>query len=253
MAGGLDRRRQMPDRIVTAHRQVVNACPGCQPVALECRFRDNQQRRRSVAGLAGDRGGDIGVLRIDRLERGHFFQRAVTRCFIGADAFERHDFPAEMPRLYGSQRPPMAFQGKVFHLAAVEAPMPGDALGGIELVHRLVAEACLPAAAAGERITEAQRLPGQHRRGNGNLRHGLYTTDGHHVLGAAHHRLGGEMQRLLGRTALTVDRGAGYVQRQAGRQPRGAGDVTRLRADGVDTAKNHIVIVFGGNGITFDK
>ena len=91
----------------------------------------------------------------------------------------------------------MTLQGEGLHLLAADAPMIGDALRGVELVDRLIAEPCAPAFTAGKRIGITQRLPGQHGRGNRNPGHGLHPADGYHVLSAAHHRLRGKMQRLL--------------------------------------------------------
>ncbi|MNH25739.1 hypothetical protein D3C79_857560 [compost metagenome] len=61
------------------------------------------------------------------------------------------------------------------------------------------------------------------------------------------------MQRLLRRTTLAVDRGTRHIQRQAGGQPTGAGDVTGLRADGIDAAEDHIVILLGRYRIALDQ
>src|SRR3546814_17262907 len=55
---------------------------------------------------------------------------------------------------------------------------------------------------SGEGIAEPQRLGGEHRRRDRDLRHGLHATGDHYILGAAHHRLRGEVHGLLRGTAL---------------------------------------------------
>ena len=146
----------------------------------------------------------------------------------------------------------MAFSRKLFHIGAADAPVVGNALRGVKLVHRLVAIAFLPAQAFSKRRGKAQRLAGQHGRADGNRRHGLHAARQHHILRAAHHGLRGKMHGLLARTALAIDGGAGHAIGLASGQPAGAGDVASQCADGVDAAKNHIIVFISRNGIALD-
>ena len=171
--------------------------PRGEVVAFERRLGDHQQGSRGIAGLAGYRSGDRRKLSEHRLQFGHFGQAGLARCFVVPYPFAGHDFVDETARGHGLQRPAMALQGIGFHVLAADVPVVGDTLSGVELVDRLFAKARLPALAAGERVGKAQWLPGQHRRGNRDLGHGLHTTHGNHILGATHHRLRGEVQRLL--------------------------------------------------------
>ena len=61
------------------------------------------------------------------------------------------------------------------------------------------------------------------------------------------------MDGLLRRAALAVDGGTGHAHGHAGGEPRGAGNVARQRANGVYTAKNHVVVVFCRNAVALHQ
>ena len=81
-----------------------------------------------------------------------------------------------------------------------------------------VAVARLPALRAGERVGEAERLAGEHRRADRDHAHVLHAAGDDEVVRAAHHRLRGEVHGLLRRAALAVDGGARHLVGEPGRR-----------------------------------
>ena len=67
---GPDRAGQHPDRVVAAHREVMDPGPGREAVVAHRLLGGDQQRRGGVADLGGHRGGDPAA-RHERLERRH--------------------------------------------------------------------------------------------------------------------------------------------------------------------------------------
>ena len=196
--GRRDRRGEHHDRVVAAGGQVADPGPRAQPVLAHGPGRGDQQRGGSVGDLAGQRGGDHPAV-TQRLERRHLFRRGVpARALVGRDLAVRHDLGVERSRVDRAGRPPVAGQRVALHLLAADPPLGGDHVGRAELGDLLGAVPLPPAGRPAERVVEAERLPGQHRRGDRDLAHVLHAARNHHVRGLAHHGLRGEMHRLLG-------------------------------------------------------
>jgi hypothetical protein len=135
----------------------------------------------------------------------------------------------------------VALEGEALHVLARAAPLLRDHLGGAELRDLLRAVAREPALRRRERIREAVRLAGQHRRRDGDEAHALYAAGDDQVAGAAQHRLRREVRGLLRRAALAVDRRAGHLVGETRRQPAGASDVAGLGPDRVDAAEDDVL------------
>ena len=131
--------------------------------------------------------------------------------------------------------------------------MVGNALRCIELIDRCSPETRLPTLAFGKGGAEAQGLTGQHGRRYWDRAHGLHAPGQHHILGATHYSLCRKVHRLLGRAALSIYGGARHIQRQARRQPGGTGNITGQRTNGVNTAKNNVVVISGGDLVSLDE
>ena len=238
---GGDRAGEHPHRIGGAHRDMVDARARFQAILLHRGLARDQEGSRGIAVLAGDARGHHPAL-AHRLQRGEALERCLRADrFVAGQPFQRGHFaiePACLPRCGGAL---VAGEGEFLHRGAADPPLFGDHFGRADLVHFLVAIACIPPARALERAVEAVGLTGKHRRGNGNGVHRLAAPGDNEVLRAAHHALRGKVHRLLRGTTLAIDRDAGHMFGQARDQPRGAADIARLRPDRIAAAPDHIV------------
>ena len=218
----------------------MNPGPRRESVTPDGGLVGDQQRRRTVGDLAGDRRREPPALG-QRLERADLLPVRLARSLVEVETFEGAISASKRPFGAGADGALVGAHGELLHLSARDVPLLGHRLGADELADLAAAVAGRPTRRTAVRIVETQRLPcvgGRHDRHHAHVLHAAGDDEVHRP---RHHGLGGELHRLLGRAALTIDRHAGDMLRQPSREPARAGDASRLRPDRVDVAEHDVV------------
>ena len=138
---------------------------GLRPCVLHRALRGDQQRRGAVGDLARHRGGEAAALRRSGCSVAIFSsevsRRGPSSCVTPSSGTISR---VEAALVDGAERALVALERERLHVVARDVPLLGDHLGAAELRHLLRAVARDPALRAGERIGEAERLAGDHRR-----------------------------------------------------------------------------------------